>query len=79
LGYHFGKYADVLVVLHWRAEIVVSDIYAELAGPFVGVTGGAVDMQLCIQHCNGGGACVAGAIELVTPSGHADAVSFRFF
>jgi hypothetical protein len=53
-------------------------IDAEVAGPFVGVRDGAVDMQLCLQQGGGRGAYIAGVIELVAPCGHADTVSFRF-
>jgi hypothetical protein len=44
LGYPFGEDVDVLVVLHWCAKVVVFDVDAQIAGPFVGVRDGAVDV-----------------------------------
>ena len=49
----------MLIAIHGGAEIVIADVEAEMAGAFIGVGYGAVDMDFGIQHGDGGGARIA--------------------
>ena len=47
-------------------------------GAFVGVGDGGVDVQLGVEHGDGGRAGVAGVVKSVATGGHADAMGLVF-
>ena len=67
----------VLAVVHGRAEIIVRDVEAKVAGTFVGIRNSAVDVDLCVQHGNGGRAGVTVVIETVAACSYASTIGFR--
>jgi hypothetical protein len=74
LGDHFGEDTDVLEILHWCTKIKVFDVDSKIAGAFVGIGDGAVDVQLGVKHGDGGRTGVARVDKLVSSGGHADAM-----
>ena len=78
-GDHFRENPDVLLVDHGGAEVEVFEVDAKIPGAFVGFEDGGVDVQLDVEHGDGGQAGVAGVAESVATSGHADAMGLVFF
>ena len=70
--------ADVLEASHRRAEVVVLDVEAKVAGAVFGIGSGAVAVYFGVEHGDGGRAGVAGVIEFVTTGCHADAMGLGF-
>jgi hypothetical protein len=73
-----GGNAKVLEISHWGAEKIIFYVEAEVAGAGVGVGNGAIDVDFCIKHGDGGRAGVAGVVQFVTTGSHSNAVSFGF-
>ena len=54
--------AHILEIRHWGAEVVIFDVEAKVASAVFCVGNGAVDVDLGIQHGDGGGAGIAGVV-----------------
>jgi hypothetical protein len=67
---------DVLVVAHGGAKVVIFYVKPEVAGAFAGIGDGAIDVDLGVEHGDGGGARIAGVIKFVAAGCHADSMGF---
>jgi hypothetical protein len=70
----FAVDAHVLVVGHWGAEVVVLYVHAEVPSALARVGDDAVEVDFGVQHGDGGRACVARVVKLVTAGSAADVV-----
>jgi hypothetical protein len=78
LGNDVWADAHALEAVHGGAEAAVLDIEAEVAGAAAGVRNGAVDMDLGVEHGDGGRTGIAWVIEFVAACCHAHAMVFGF-
>ena len=49
IGCECAMYAEVLVVLHWGAEVEVFNVDAHVAGSFVCIGYGSVNIKCCVK------------------------------
>ena len=70
--------AEVSVVIHWSAEVEFFDVDAHLAGSFVCIGDGAVNVNFCAKYGDLWGDWVAGIVKTVTAGCHMDTASFCF-
>jgi hypothetical protein len=68
--------SDVLVVAHGGAKVVIFNVKAKVAGAFASIGDGAVDVDLGVQHGDGGGAGIARVIKFVAAGCHVDSMGF---
>ena len=78
IGYECALYVEVLVLLHWGDKAEVFDVDVHVAGSFVCIGDGAVNVFFCMENGDCWGSWVSGIVKAVTSSGHADEEGFYF-
>ena len=70
--------AEVLLVIHCGAKEEVFDVDAHVAGCFVCIGDGAVDVSFCVKYGDCWGSWFIRTVEVIPAGGHVDAVGLYF-